>query len=457
MNAPLPIPDSLMAGAMASIQAEQALLGALLLDNRTFDRISDIVAPAHFFDPTYREIAIAVFGLLWANKPADVVTVFEAMGAAVDLHVLNELAQFVPSSANAKRYASLIVERFKDRQLSAAAVRIAELAAESDKPIAERLDAAQAAIAALADKADAEDWRSAEENLSDLMSVLQDRFDGKTNAMPTGLPDLDELLNGGLRPGQLVIVGARPSMGKTALGLSIAARMAPHFVVGLLSMEMSHTELSDRLVAMLADVPISYVQQPQRAHDQTQFWSKVTRAAEQAKALNLHITDKSGLTIHQVRSKARQLHRVHGLHVLVVDYIGLMNGTDTRQPRAYQLEEVSRGLKQLAKDLGIAVLCLAQVNRDVEKRADQSPSLSDLRDSGAIEQDADIVTFIHRPIQARPDIGPEWATYAKLAIAKQRNGPTGVVHLTYRGAQTRFDSWHGPLPMSNSVPGRGFE
>ena len=457
MNGPLQVPEALMAGAMASIKAEQALLGALLLDNRTFDRVSHLVSPVQFFDVQYRNIAAVIYSLLGGGKSVDVVTVYEAMHGEVELQELNDIAQFVPSAANAARYASLIADRAKDRQLSAAAMRIGELAGQSDRPIGERLDAAQAAIEGLADKADSDDWTMVSSSMSDLCVILQERFEGKTNAMPTGLADLDRQLNGGLRPGQLVIVGARPSMGKTALGLTIAAAMARDYVVGMLSMEMSHTELSDRLVAMLGRVPIGYVQQPKKAHDQGQFWGKVSAAVEESKLLNLHITDKSGLTIHQVRSKARQLRRVHGLHVLVVDYIGLMNGTDSRQPRTYQLEEVSRGLKELAKELGIAVLCLAQVNRDVEKRADQSPALSDLRDSGAIEQDADVVMFIHRPVQARPDIGPEWNPYAKLTVAKQRNGPTGVVHLEYVGNQTRFDAWHGPLPMGKSVPGRGFE
>jgi replicative DNA helicase len=153
------------------------------------------------------------------------------------------------------------------------------------------------------------------------------------------------------------------------------------------------------------------------------------------------------LNINQVRSKARNIKRLRGLDVLIVDYIGLMNGIDQKQQRAYQLEEISRGLKTLAKELGMAVLCLAQVNRKVEERTDATPQLSDLRDSGAIEQDADVVMFIHRPIQAKPELGHEWNYYAKLVIAKNRNGRTGVVNLSYQGDRTKFTGWSGPAPQ----------
>jgi replicative DNA helicase len=278
-----------------------------------------------------------------------------------------------------------------------------------------------------------------------LAGVLQDRFDGKTNAMATGLTDLDERLNGGLRPGQLVILGARPSMGKTALGLTIAASMSKHYVVGMLSMEMSHMEVNDRLTAMLGVVSLSSVKRPARGHGLA--WDRVIEGVERARTLNLHVSDQGGLNINQVRTKARALKRLHGLNVLVVDYISLMQGLDAKANRNTQLEEVSRGLKALAKELQICVLCLAQLNRKAEERPDQMPMLSDLRDSGAIEQDADIVVFIKRPIMANPDLGPEWAHYSKASVAKNRQGRCGYFHLHYEGSQTQFTKWTGSPPF----------
>ncbi len=185
-----------------------------------------------------------------------------------------------------------------------------------------------------------------------------------------------------------------------------------------------------------------------------------TDSVERAKTLRWFVSDKSGLNILQVRSKARQLKRKHDLDVLIVDYIGLMSGLDPKQSRAYQIEEISRGLKGLAKELGIVVLCLAQVNRGGVERVGQVPALQDLRDSGAVEQDADVVGFIHRPIVANPDAGQQFENYALLRVAKNRQGRTGDVHLFYHGQFTSFESWGGPVPTAGGVmksKTKGFE
>jgi replicative DNA helicase len=179
-------------------------------------------------------------------------------------------------------------------------------------------------------------------------------------------------------------------------------------------------------------------------------YERVLDAIERSKTRKFYVSDKGGLNILQVRAKARALKRIKGLDVLVVDYIGLMSGMDPKTPRAYQIEEISRGLKTLAKDLDIVVICLAQVNRGAAERGNHCPALHELRDSGAIEQDADVVAFIHRPIQADPDMGPQWADYGLLRIAKNRQGRTGDVHLFYLAEQTRFGAWSG-YPPSNTV------
>lgn len=433
--------------AIQSLEAEASVIGALLLDNGSWDRLGDKLKPEHFADEKHRMVFAEVARQLGAGKPCDVVTVAMALGERSNMAEIHELAQFVPSAANLRRHAELVIERFKSRQLRAVSTELLELSQDHNTSISDRVDRAQGQLSKLIDDAPRDDWVAAYEGMTQHTAVLEARADGTNRAMPTGLHDLDEYLEGGLRPGELVIVGARPSMGKTALGLTIGVHMASQYSVGLLSMEMSHSEVNDRLTAMLGHVSLSSVKRPTRGEGLA--WDRVMDGVEHAKSLNFHTSDQGGLNINQVRSKARNLKRVHGLDVLVVDYIGLMSGLDAKANRNTQLEEISRGLKTLAKELGIAVLCLAQLNRKSEERPDQMPMMSDLRDSGAIEQDADVIVFIKRPIMANQDLGPEWASYAKLSVAKNRQGRCGYLNLSYIGDQTKFSGWAGPAPSKS--------
>lgn len=431
--------------AIANAEAEQGVLSALLLDNGAFDRIGDTLKAEHFFHGQYRAIYAEISRELLAGKAVDMFTVQAGLDGQVTLAELNAIAQFAPSAANIRRWAGIIVERAKSRALMAVSSAVLELAQDHSRSIEDRVDAAQAQLAKLIDDLPRDEWVGAAEGMVAHIELLEARAEGRISAYPTGLRDLDDYLSGGFRPGQLVIVGARPSMGKTALAMTIGLGMAAHYSVAMLSMEMPHTELRDRKVAMLGRVNLSSVQNPKRNNLD---WDRVVDGIEKARVLNFIASDQGGLNIQQVRSKARNVKRTHGLDVLIVDYIGLMSGMDSKQPRAYQLEEISRGLKTLAKELDMVVLCLAQVNRRVEERADQSPGLSDLRDSGAIEQDADVVLFVNRPKQAKPDLGPEWDHYAKVTVAKNRNGRCGNLSLFYQGDQTRFDNWAGEAPYT---------
>jgi replicative DNA helicase len=442
-----------MTATIDALDAEAAILGGLLLDPGAFERVGDTLQAADFADEMHREVYAEIQRQVLAGKVADVVTVGIALRDRVSMQAINALAQYVPSAANARRYAELVRERSLSRKLMGVGSQIQVLAMDHETPIDARVDQAQAELMKLVDQAPRDEWFGAAEGMALHSDVLTDRAEGKTRAMPTGLVDLDEMLDGGMTPGQLVIIGARPSMGKTALAMTIGLHMAEDYSVAMLSMEMPHVELRDRMTAMLGRVSLGSVKRPTKGAGLD--WGRVVDGIERAKALNFWVSDQGGLTINQVRSKARAIKRQHGLNILVVDYIGLMAGLDPRAPRAYQLEEISRGLKTLAKELDIAVLCLAQVNRKVEERADQMPGLSDLRDSGAIEQDADIVMFVHRPIQARPDIGQEFEHYAKLTVAKNRNGRCGVVSLFYQGDQTRFGAWSGDAPAGRSVRRQG--
>lgn len=444
MNAP----DPWALDVVQSLEAEHGLIGGLLLDNGAFDRISDRLKASHFAGELNATIFAEISRQALASKPFDVVTVAVALqdgGHSVSLQDLNRYAQMVPSAANVHRYAESIIERAKSRALAEVAAEVHDLAVDHTRSIEDRVEAAQGQLAKLLDDAPRDEWVSAADGMAVHTEVLEARASGATAAMPTGLHDLDDHLAGGLWPGDLVIIGARPSMGKTALAMTIGVHMAENYSVAMLSMEMSHRDVRDRLTALLGRVSLASVKRP--AKGEGLDWGRVVDGIEAAKRLNFYVSDQAGLNINQVRGKARNIKRLHGLNVLLVDYIGLMDGLDKKQPRAYQLEEISRGLKTLAKELDICVVCLAQVNRKVEERVDHTPNLSDLRDSGAIEQDADVVLFVHRPIQSRPDLGPEWKHYAKLSIGKSRQGPCGVLSLSYLGEQTRFGQWAGDLPM----------
>lgn len=440
----------------SALETEQAILGGLLLDNRAWDRVGDLLRPEHFTLHLHRLVFAELACQIGGGQPADVVTVSAALGERATITEVNALASYVPGNASLHRYAGILIDRHLSRELLAASGEVADIAQQHDLAINERIDAAQAVLAKLTPDAPGDEWIGAYEGMVQHTQVLEDRAAGSITTMPTGLCDLDECLNGGLPRDSLVVIGARPGMGKTSLGLTIGLHMAQQRPVAMLSMEMSHSDIRDRQTAMLGRVSLSSVLRPSKGAGLE--WDRVIDGTERAKKLQFYVSDQGGLNINQVRAKARAIKRQHGLSVLVVDYLGLMVGLDPKQNRAYQLEEVSRGLKTLAKELGISVVVLAQLNRDVEKRADQTPMPSDLRDSGAIEQDADVILLIYRPIQAKPDLGNEWKHYAKLRIGKARQGRTGDVNLSYIGEQTRFEDWTGPPPRaSKGGPSGGFE
>lgn len=438
-----------------SLESECGVLGSLLLNNSAWDLIGDTLTADDFYRYEHKLVFGVISDLLKSGKPADAVTVLETLqrsGKAVEaggLPYLTELAQYVSSSSNVVRYAEVVKERALRRALVSVADEISSSAFSAPGDAPELVDQAQQRIMALtASRSKADDWTGIYEGMLEHSHLLERRHQGELEAWATGLSDLDELLEGGLRPGELVIVGARPSMGKTALALTISVRVAESRPVAFLSMEMSKSEVNDRLTAMLGHVSMSSVKRPRRGEGLQ--WGKVLEGVEKAKTLSLHVSDRGGLNLNQVRTKARNAKRLFGMQVLVVDYIGLMVGMDAKANRNAQLGEISRGLKNLAKELEICVLCLAQLNRKAEERPDQMPQMSDLRDSGEIEQDADVILFIKRPIMANPELGDEWKHYAKLSVAKNRQGQCGVLNLSYLGEQTRFGNWSGQAPQKDA-------
>lgn len=440
-----------------SIEAESSVLSGLLMDNGAWDRVGDMLNESDFYRYEHQRIFGAIASLVNANKPADVVTVFEhlkSQGKAEEaggLAYINALAQYVPSAANIRRYAEIVRERSLSRRLVAISDDVRGLAEDASRPFEERVEMATASISKLLEGAGGDTWQSSSDGVSELLDRMQAQADGTEHQdfVTTGVADLDESLNGGLRGGELAIVGARPGMGKTSFALGVADHVAGvHGVpVAIFTMEMPRAQLQARRMAMRSRVPLSRIKRAERLQDGD--WARISEATDGLARAPVFINDQSGLNINQLRARARGIRRRAGiLGLIVVDYLGLMTGNDPKQPRTYQLEQVTKGLKDLSKEMDCPVLLLCQLNRAIEQRADPVPMLSDLRDSGAIEQDADIVMLVHRDIVAKPDLGTEWRDYARLFVAKQRDGPTATINLLYTGEITLFQDW----PRDREIP-----
>lgn len=359
MNARIPEP-ALFIKVIASPEAEQAVIGALLLRNGAYDLIGDLLRPEHFFSETNQVIYAEVSRQITDGKGCDVVTVAAALTGRVSIDELNAIAQYVPSANNILRYAQAVVERYKGRALLSVSAEIAELAQDHGRAIEDRVELAQAELGKLTEGGPSrDDWQESRDGMVVFIDELQRRADGEVNFLSTGLTGLDDLLDGGMREGEVIVLAARPSMGKTALGLTIGENVAQDgHAVGILSMEMPKAQVHGRRVSMHSRIPLHKIKRPERLSQSD--WSAATESIEAIGKLPVFVSDQTGLTINQVRTKARSLKRRHGLRVLVLDYVGLMEGTDRKANRTIQLAEVSRGLKSLAKELGITILLLAQ-------------------------------------------------------------------------------------------------
>ncbi len=436
-----------------STEAEQSVLGGLLIASEAWDRVGDLVVAADFYRFEHREIFEAIAALLNACKPADVVTVFEHLQragkaeAVGGLAYLNALAQSVPSAANIRRYAEIVRDRAVTRELIVA-TRNAEAVAWGDQPMAAKLDRIATEFLALERRQITSRPRSIGEIAARRIDHYGDLEAGRVpTGWATGIPTLDDMLTGGLKAGSLYIVAARPSVGKSSFSQAVAMQMAATGHPTLfLSQEMAEVELTDRAVASAGR--ISYTALLAGRMQDNEGWSRAADALEHLGRLPLFIDDQPALRLGDIRAKARQ---VKGLKVLVLDYLQLCSSDLTRENRNAQVEEISRGLKALAKQLGIAVIALSQLNRDVEKRPGRRPCLADLRDSGAIEQDADTVIFLW-PVRELPG----GRKLIGCGIDKNRNGPCGQFPLDFNGDLQRWAESTEPIEKPQQAgQGRG--
>lgn len=436
-----------------SHEAESSVLGGLLLDNNSWDKVADLLVEADFYRYEHRLVFASIYSLVNASRPADVITVFEQMqsqGKTEEiggLAYLNSLAQYVPSSANIRRYAEIVRERSILRKLISVSDEIATSALNTNgRPVTNILDEAEQKIFSIGEEGSR--MRQGFQSMDKLVVQLLDRVEEMSQnpnditGVPTGFFDLDRMTSG-MQAGDLIILAARPSMGKTALAINIAEHVAlkEDLPVAVFSMEMGASQLAIRIVGSIGRIDQGRLRTGKLIDDE---WPRLSDAIERLKTVSLSIDETPGLTTSELRANARRLARSCGkLGLVVVDYLQLMSGSGggDGENRATELGEISRGLKMLAKELQCPVIALSQLNRGVEQRTDKRPMMSDLRESGAIEQDADVIMFIYRDDYYNKD--SKEPGVAEIIIAKQRNGPTGTVKLTFLKPITKFESYAG--------------
>ena len=443
-----------------SIESEQSVLGGLLLDNNAFDLVADVIGPDDFYRHDHRLIYEKIQQMCTAGQPADVVTVFTALdseGKAQEtggLAYLSNLATGTPSAANIRRYAEIVRDRSILRQLVTAGDQIATSAlAPQTGDVSQLLDQAQSVVFAIDEKSNKgkKGFRVLNELAADVTRELQALYQIKSSddvtGLPTGFTVLDRMTSG-LQKGDLIIVAGRPSMGKTSFALNIAeyAGLSLKMPVAVFSMEMTSVQLAKRLISSVGRID---AQKMRRARFDDGDWSRYTETVSLMSQAPFYIDDTGNLSVNELRSRARRLARkTGGLSLIVVDYLQLMRGSSksSMENRATEISEISRGLKGLAREMEVPIIALSQLNRGVDARADKRPMMSDLRESGAIEQDADIIMFIYRDWVYNKESGDP--NVAEIIIGKQRNGPTGVINMRFDGQFTRFDN----LAEGSEVP-----
>lgn len=440
-----------------STEAEQGILSGLLLDNESIHRIGDLEADA-FYTAFHADAFRAIQVLASAGKAHDVITVGEFLKSSgnYDSSVfgdLNAIAQYAPSAANVRRYAETVMERYRSRLLMAAGSEITGIALSHVKP-AEQIDHAQMLLAKLATVKSKREPQHINQSLAEYLTLLQDLSDGKNPAIPTGIAGLDRILNGGIRRGEMMVIGARPKNGKTALALALARNFARSYNVLFMSQEMPVNQLMHRHTAAMGSVDLGRILRADSSD--AGMWERVAEAAERLGRLNLVHDDQSSLTLMDVRRKAIKVKRQYGLDVLFVDFLQLMQGAG-EDNRNRELDVIVNGIKALALDLDIGVVVLSQMSRKADEHYGR-PTMTHLRDSGAIEAAADQIALLFtdwaHPLSKRES---NFKGFSELEIVAHRNGAQGLVPLSFAGELQQFGDWSGELPQRAKKIAGAFE
>jgi replicative DNA helicase len=434
-----------------SVEAEQAVLGGLLLDSAAWDNVADVIISEDFYRPDHKLIFEAIGALASTGKPCDVVTLVGELERKAELEkagglaYLSSLARDTPTAANVRAYADIVRERSLLRQLIHAGTEIASAVFNNDGETARELvDKAEQRVFEIAEQGTR--GRQGATAVRALLPGVIDQIDeayanpDSLRGLPTGFADFDKM-TGGLRPGDLVIVAGRPSMGKTTLAVNMAEYAALNGTskrasVAIFSMEMPSEQVITRMLSSIGGVPLQNLRSGKISDDD---WVRITSATSQLSEAKIFIDETPALTPTELRARSRRVKREHGLDLIVVDYLQLMQVAGTKENRATEISEISRGLKVLAKELSCPVIALSQLNRGVEQRENKKPVMSDLRESGAIEQDADMILLIYR--EEVYDRNTTRKGIAEIDLVKHRNGEIGTFVLTFQGQFTRFANY----------------
>ncbi|MCC6915937.1 replicative DNA helicase [Nitrosomonas sp.] len=434
-----------------SIEAEQSVLGGLMLDNQAWDKVADILIERDFYRQDHQLIYQHISRLIEQNKPADVITIAESLENSAQLpHAggltyIGAIAQNTPSAANIRRYAEIVRERSIMRKLAQISTQITDSTYNpAGRSASDLLDEAESKIFEIAEQS--AHGKQGFVDIQPLLKQVVERIEMLYNrsnpsditGIPSGFSDLDQKTSG-FQPGDLIIVAGRPSMGKTAFSLNIGEHVAleTNKPVAVFSMEMGGTQLAMRMLGSIGRLDQHKMRTGQLSDDD---WPRLTHALGKLNDAPIFIDESAGLNSLELRARARRLYRQHnGLGLIIIDYLQLMSSTSPNsENRAAEISEISRSLKALAKELQVPVIALSQLNRGLEQRPNKRPIMSDLRESGAIEQDADVILFIYRDEVYNPDTPDKGI--AEIIIGKQRNGPIGKVDLTFLGEFTRFEN-----------------
>lgn len=424
------------------VVAEQSVLGAMLLSKDAIADVVETLRESDFYRPTHQTIYGAIIDLYGRGEPADAVTVASALGKSGELAriggapYLHTLVAGVPTAANAGYYARIVSERAILRRLVEAGTRITQMGYTADGEVDDLVDRAQAEVYDVTERRMSEDYRPLSELMGDALAEIEaiGNRGGQMVGVPTGFTELDRLTNG-LHPGQLCIIAARPAIGKSTLGLDLArsASIKHGLTSAIFSLEMSRNEIVMRLLSAEAQIALHSMRSGSMGDAD---WTRLARKMSAVSEAPLFIDDSPNLTMMEIRAKARRLRQRHDLRLIIVDYLQLMTSGRKVESRQQEVSEFSRQMKLLAKELEVPVVAISQLNRGPEQRTDKKPMLADLRESGSLEQDADVVILIHREDAYERD-SPR-AGEADFIAAKHRNGPTGTVTVAFQGHYSRF-------------------